>query len=378
MTPTERLKPPPDRLLTIEERIEALGRFEIDLDNEVATAQIREITLFGVKALFPILHYLARGNASTKYYCIRCFIELKNSKQLDELEVFAAPFLSLALLEDNGSVRDMAMSALAMLGEQALPAVLRALFYPSENARACAAMLLREVYAKDPKRNETIVRTLARMLELERDNTSKFEMITAMAKLEGKPAAQLEAELPDRLRALKQLDERVRHLLKEIDVGEAGDAKNAVRALAGMGLDALVPIVWYGLVSPSERVRMGAITALAVMGDELVLPFIASKLSDKNEAVRRLACRALESFGKQALPWFLLKAEDSGAQTDVRAQALCSLGKLGGSDVLEALEGFLEREEPEEVKKAASDAVRAITDVRFAELAKEFFDDGEG
>ncbi|MEM3031116.1 MAG: HEAT repeat domain-containing protein [Candidatus Micrarchaeia archaeon] len=352
----------------IEEKIRAF-------DHLNAEAHAAEVVAFGERALLPLLRHLMDGSANVKCYCIKCIAELKRSGKL--ADGFAAPFLSAMFLEDNGEVRDMATSALLKFGEDALPAALRALFSKNESARICAARVL-----SDLKRRE-VAGPLARAYGLEKNVYAKLEMATAIAGLEGKSAEQVEAELPGRLDALKQFDNKVKNLLEEIRTGDNGVAATAVRALAALGLDALIPIVWWGFGSESERVRAGAVVALAEMKSELALPFIAAKLADESEAVRRCACRALERFGGKALPWLLLMAEDGGAAAHARVLALNLIGRLGDNRMLEPLAGFLERDEPAEVRNAASDAVLAITNrareaarERFIELAKDFFANG--
>ncbi|MEA3366726.1 MAG: HEAT repeat domain-containing protein [Planctomycetota bacterium] len=245
--------------------------------------------------------------------------------------------------------RDTLGRAIALLGPDAVPALLEYLADPSRPVRKEAVDALE--WIRDPRS----AIPLAKRLAVEPDSEIRKVVAVTLGKLGDKRAGEaLLAALKDsnymvRAHAARSLGslgvrEACRPLIRALQKERVKDARFA--AAQGLGrladaraFDALLA----ALKDPEASVREDAALALAAVGDPRALEPLTALLEDPLVRVRRRAVRSLGVLGDpRALPALILRLGDSDTWT--ARTAATALGQMGGPQAARALVGMLDAE----------------------------------
>jgi len=345
----------------IVEKIKALGHID-------GGASVAELAAFGERALPFLLRELKNEDPQVRMNCIEAINRMKRSGGL--AGSFPIPFLSVMLYDEEGVVRDLAITAIKAFGNDALPALIRVLFSKNKDARLCAVWGIRDLRA------QASIKMLLRAYWREEDQFVKSEIASAISEIEGRPLT--EGELAERSNRLIEVDQFVKRMVGEMAGGSKEAALAAIDRLIPLGEDAIIPLVWYGLMSEDKRVRDCSAAALSGIGSELAIPLLVAKLHDRDTV--KLLRGVILGFGSAASPWLLLLAEQRGMGEETRAEALRLIGDAGDGRCLPFLSHFLASNEPLEVRRAAADAmlqidgrIREESKKELAEMARDFF-----
>ncbi len=186
---------------------------------------------------------------------------------------------------------------------------------------------------------------------------------------------------------------------------EAWLRSHVADVLGGLKSPESVPALAAALKDGDASVRAHVARALAQIEHRSAVPALVAALSDSQENVRLLAVSALQQIGGNQAVKGLLVALGDGESAEVRKQAVLALGRLkvkaaatpligrlsdqdpsvrkaavevlAGMEAWEALDGIIERlaEDPStEVRRAAFNALRAVTGTDMGEEADAWWE----
>lgn len=262
------------------------------------------------------------------------------------------------LRQHDWSVNWKTADALAEMGENAFPHLLKALEDADGYVRNGAAIALGKIGNNDA--TQPLIRALQwrddRVYEDDEDHEARISAATALGKLQNDVACQaLMTELGN-IRATSTLASYIVEAL-----GEIGDPKAVpviVRAIGAGGFEL-------------HKIASWALTKLGPDGLEALLRMAANRgQSGRPYVIRALRTNSMEP----AIPLLLQILEDSSEDRFVRCQAAESLGRVGGSPkILPALLTMLRAPE-EEVRMGALYGLGALHDSRAYSAIVEHLD----
>jgi HEAT repeat protein/beta-lactamase regulating signal transducer with metallopeptidase domain len=216
-----------------------------------------------------------------------------------------AQALAAALKDENASVREQAMQALAqMRSPLAFEPIVAALQDSSPEVRHQAAFSLGQL---DDAR---AVAPLSGALR-DADANVRQQAVFALGQLDAREA------VPAIAGALK-------------DDNDAEVRKQAAFALGQIGEPAAIPPLIAALKDADDEVREQAAFALGQVGDKAAVPGLVQALSDAKPDVRQQAAFALSQVGDPSAVDALTTAMMKDADPDVRQQAAFALGQVFG------------------------------------------------
>jgi HEAT repeat protein len=192
---------------------------------------------------------------------------------------------------------------------------------------------------------------LAELLEKEYDSLGNGGEVLVCLSLHG-PIA--ERRVRDALPVLNRMLVDPRTISMHEDLAET---------LGEMGDESCVPYLIRALSSPEVWVRAKAARSLAHLGDRLAIEPLIAVLRDDSDTVRENAIKALVEMGStEAIEPLVVIARSTEESTWVRSQAILALGHLRAREAMDLLRMLRDREEDEEVKEAAAEALASLGD----------------
>lgn len=131
-------------------------------------------------------------------------------------------------------------------------------------------------------------------------------------------------------------------LLKSPDVGERRDV---ARTLGVMGFDVATPALVEALGDDDAKVRLLAAESLGKIGDKRAVEPLLAKLPYEEDGVKRYILGALGKIGDPRALEALVAALAGETVPEVRASAAYGLGELGDAGATDALLGALSDED---------------------------------
>jgi aminopeptidase N len=153
----------------------------------------------------------------------------------------------------------------------------------------------------------------------------------------------------------------------------------AVRALGGLGIDAVPALSKVASGDPRFEVRSEACTALGKITSDPAATYAAASLAaaakDADSRVRRAAVNALAAFPPRLAASPLLERLKADASQYVVADAAAALGKVRAEGAFDAIVAALGRESHrDQIRQRAMDGLRDLGDPRGVEIARKHLD----
>ena len=164
----------------------------------------------------------------------------------------------------------------------------------------------------------------------------------------------------------------------------AGDAKTpiasrirAVRALGGMGIDAIAALARSASADPQHDVRAEACEALGKNSADHAATYAATALAvaanDPDSRVRRAAVNALAAFPPRLAAATLTARIQSDTSAYVVADASAALGKVRAADAFDRLVATLSKDSHrDQIRQKVMDGLRELGDPRGADVARGY------
>ncbi len=209
----------------------------------------------------------------------------------------------------NVTITRTAVTALAHIGEPALPELLAALGHKTPWVRACAAQALSLITPKDPKFAEALLKLVD-----DGDKQVRADALCALSRIKPKGEKYVDAFI----KGLGDEYYRARRVCPD-GLGAAGSA--AAKA---------VPALIKGLADAEEvNTRLASAWALGRIGPAAVkaMPALVKSVGETDRRVRWLAAQSLEILGKESLAPLVAGLGDGNPRT--RFGCAVVLGRMG-------------------------------------------------
>jgi|GEM_PF-1120117 HEAT repeat protein len=167
----------------------------------------------------------------------------------------------------------------------------------------------------------------------------------------------------------------VSELVKQLQSEDTEVRRAAAKALEEGGAEskAAVPALIRALKDRDTFVRRFAAQALGAIGPEAhkAVPALTITLNDSRKEVQEAAARALGKLGSSGIETLIALARDDSKDTEMRRQAIDSLGSLGNTahSAVPALTALLKAPAGKGKKKAAPDDLRVAAATALGSLA---------
>lgn len=220
--------------------------------------------------------------------------------------------------------------------------------------------------------SDPAVRTVAIRMLWETDDVKLVP--TFLAALNGDPSPEVRAAAASTLGSfvyqgeLEEIPAELHHQIEDALIAVARSQqeklvrRRAVEALGFSGRDEVPPLIQQAYDSRDPEWMASALFAMGRSYDQVWEPIVKRELRSpdahvQEEAVRAAGELALDSARRRLLDLL----EDEATDSEIRAAAIWSLSQIGGEEVREKLEEFLEETEDEEEAELIEEALDNLT-----------------